>query len=342
MNEAFINKTLSRCKRIVIKEILKLIPRKEPRATLYDLIAEYPSRAGKGLRPALCISTCCAYGGAREQALNSAVAFELFHNAFLIHDDVEDGSKRRRREPTLSEMVGVPIAVNVGDAMNVLAMRPLIRNLGILGPEKSYIIFWEVERMARESMEGQAIELGWVRNNTWDLSPNDYYVMTRKKTGWYTCIVPCRVGALIAGRSREEVKVFNGFGYNLGVGFQIQDDILNLVGEEDLYGKERAGDLWEGKRTLMLIHLLNTCSSRERKKLITILSKPREKKKIDEIAYILGLMNQHGSIEFARRTAATFAKRAKFILHRKLADMPSSIHKRFIAEIVDYMIYRRL
>lgn len=289
MNEAFVNETLSHYKRIVIREILKLIPRREPRATLYDLIAEYPSRVGKGIRPALCINTCCAYGGTLELALNSSVAIELFHNAFLIHDDVEDGSERRRSEPTLVVKVGVPIAVNVGDAMNVLAMRPLINNLDALGPEKTYTIFWEIEKMARESMEGQAIELGWVRDNTWDLSPSDYYVMTRKKTCWYTCIVPCRIGALIAGRSREEVKVFNSFGYNLGVAFQIQDDILNLVGEESLYGKEQAGDLWEGKRTVMLIHLLNTCSTRQRKKLITILSKPREKKKATRSLTFWGL-----------------------------------------------------
>ena len=98
---------------------------------MYELVPTYPSRPGKGLRAALCLATCGALGGRLERALNSAVAVELFHNAFLIHDDVQDESESRRGGPTLHAEHGVGIAVNVGNAMNLLALgRRQVRRFG--------------------------------------------------------------------------------------------------------------------------------------------------------------------------------------------------------------------
>ena len=110
--------------------------------------------------------------------------------------------------------------------------------------------------MARESIEGQAIELGWRRDNALRLGDADYLEMVLKKTCWYTTIYPSRVGALIGTRGDCDLDRFVRFGFFLGAAFQIQDDLLNLEGDPLRYGKELDGDLWEGKRTLMLIHLL--------------------------------------------------------------------------------------
>ena len=101
-----------------MKALIAGIPTTEPRRYLYDLVPLYPLRPGKGFRPGLCLATCGAFGGPPDAALNSAVALELFHNAFLVHDDVEDGSLSRRGGPTLAAEHGLAIAVNVGDAMN--------------------------------------------------------------------------------------------------------------------------------------------------------------------------------------------------------------------------------
>src|SRR5918996_1930660 len=95
---------------------------------LYDLLSDYPFREGKGLRPAICFAACRACGGRTEQALLSATALELFHNAFLVHDDVEDGSEFRRGRFTLFKEHGAPVAINVGDATNVVAMDLLLAN----------------------------------------------------------------------------------------------------------------------------------------------------------------------------------------------------------------------
>ncbi|MGZ4722759.1 MAG: polyprenyl synthetase family protein, partial [Ilumatobacteraceae bacterium] len=146
------------------------LPEREPRRYLYDLVGDYPQRSGKGLRPGLCLATCRAFGGDVARVLRVAVTIELYHNAFLIHDDVEDGSEFRRGQATMHESFGVPIAVNVGDALNVLSLRPLMDSLPVLGPHVTWQLMNEIEHMVRESVEGQAMELGWVRDNECELT----------------------------------------------------------------------------------------------------------------------------------------------------------------------------
>ncbi len=224
---------------------------REPRRHLYDLVADYPSRGGRMLRPSLCIATARAFGAGREDAVRTAVALELLHNAFLVHDDVEDESDERRGRPTLHALHGVPLAVNVGDALTLLGLRALLDNRLRLGPWLTMRILEEAERMARETVEGQAVELGWRRDNATELTETDYLQMVLKKTCWYTTIWPSRVGALIGTRSDRDLDRFLRFGFFLGAAFQIQDDLLNLLGDRARYGKEIDGDVWEGKRTVM-------------------------------------------------------------------------------------------
>jgi len=318
------------------------LPAKEPRRHLYDLVPAYPKRAGKGFRPGLCIATCRAFGGNARAALRSAVAIELFHNAFLVHDDVEDGSIYRRGLATLHAEHGVGIAVNVGDAMNVLAIRHLMGNLGSIGPNLTWQVFTEIEHMVRQSVEGQAMELGWVHDNVCDLTVADYLRMTLKKTCWYTCIHPCRIGALIGSGGKVGLDRFNRFGYFMGAAFQIQDDILNLVGERKKYGKEIGGDIWEGKRTMMLIHVLNRSTAAQKTRLRAFLATPREQRKESDIRWVYGLMARYDSIEFARDSARQLAGAAMQEFPVAYAELPDSPDKQFIHDIIAYMIERDL
>lgn len=318
------------------------LPTKEPRRYLYDLVADYPKREGKAIRPALCIATCRAFGGSIESILPSAVAIELFHNAFLVHDDVEDGSADRRGEPTLLAGYGPGIAINVGDGMNVLSIGVLMENLTRLGPNLTWRVFSEIEHMARQSVEGQALELGWVRDNSCELSEEDYLRMTLKKTCWYTCVHPCRIGALVASGASVDPDRFNRFGYYMGAAFQIQDDILNLVGEHAKYGKEIGGDIWEGKRTMMLIHLLNNASPFEKNRLRRFLATPRKERRADDVRWTYRLMMKYKSIEFARSNAQQLAGAALREFITAYGDVPDSPDKDFIQNIVLYMIERDL
>ena len=244
-------------------------------APLMEIARDYPLRGGRMLRPSLCIASACAFGAEREDAVRTEAALELLHNAFLVHDDIEDDSDERRGRPTLHRLHGVPVAINAGDALTVLSLRPLIDNFGWLGPRLALRVMEEAERMASETVEGQAIELAWRRDNVMVLDDSDYLAMILKKTCWYTTLYPMRVGALIGSRDRLAIDRLMRFGFFLGSAFQIQDDLLNLVGDRERYGKEIDGDLWEGKRTLLLIHLLRCSSPGERVQLAEILSLPR-------------------------------------------------------------------
>lgn len=318
--------------------LLDLIPEGGP-PYLYDLVADYPRRLGKGLRAALCLATCEALGGSGEQALNSAVAMELFHNAFLIHDDVQDGSLERRGQATLHREHGIGIAVNVGNATNLLALQRLLENRGVLGAERTALIVDETQRMMRHSLEGQAIELGWIRDNACGLGPRDYLRMCLKKTSWYSFIYPLRVGAIVAQGAQPAAR-FARLGWYLGAAFQIQDDVLNLTGDFRRYRKEIAGDLREGKRTLMLIRLLRVCSAEERRALERCLAKSPDGRTEGEVDWVLGMMRRYRTVEYAKRMARQLAGAALVEAMAAFRGTADSAAKWFVLEAVLYTVRR--
>jgi geranylgeranyl diphosphate synthase type II len=125
--------------------------------------------------------------------------------------------------------------------------------MGLFGSALGLRILREMEAVAWHSLEGQAIELGWIRENVLELDDADYLKMVLKKTCWLATIHPSRIGALIGSRGMLDLEPFIRFGFFLGAAFQIQDDVLNLA-PDYRYGKELNGDLLEGKRSLLLIH----------------------------------------------------------------------------------------
>ena len=347
-DEALVSRVLGESRAAVQQELARLFERRRETGygPLYDLLADYPFREGKGLRPAICLAACRAAGGWTEQALTSATALELFHNAFLVHDDVEDGSQFRRGRVTLFEAHGVPIAVNVGDATNVLALGLLLHNTETLGVRKTLLVLREVERMSRESVEGQAIELNWIRDGVFDLEDRDYVRMAYKKTCWYTVIAPLRIG-VICGSPPGPESPLDGelaplieLGHLAGIAFQISDDLLNLEADEALYGKETSGDLWEGKRTLMLMHFMRTARGATRTRAQRVLRTPRQAKDPADVAWLLDAMREAGSLEHGRATAATFSARA---LELDAGDAPyfrDNDDRRFLREMLRYVIDR--
>jgi len=315
------------------------LPSHEPRRHLYDLVADYPLRGGKMMRPSLCIATARAFGARPDDALGTAVAIELLHNALLIHDDIEDGSEQRRGRPTLHAEYGVPLALNAGDTLTLISLRPLIENCVRLGGEVAMKIMHESERVALESAEGQAMELGWRRENMIDLDDADYLEMVLKKTCWLASIYPIRVGALIGTRGAADLDSFIRFGFFLGATFQIQDDLLNLVADQS-YGKERDGDLWEGKRTLMLIRLFRESSLDERERLASILRTDRAERTANDVGWIRAQMDRYGCIDYARRYAHRLAGAALHEYSVAFSRLPDSRDKRFIGEMVTWVVER--
>jgi len=281
---------------------------------LYKMMRDYPSRQAKGMRPFLCVTTCRAGGGERSDALLTAACIELFQHWILIHDDIEDGSELRRGEPALHVKYGVPLALNAGDALHARMWGALALNNASLGPQRTIRIIEEFSHMVNETTEGQHMELGWIARKKWDLQESDYYAMCARKTSWYTIAGPCRLGAIAAGADENVMRKLKEFGLRLGVAFQIQDDSLNLFGDQEKYGKAKSDDILEGKRTLILLHLLGTVEGREREKLVSIMNKDRAAKTSEDVANVLSMVEKHDAVGYARKRAIEMMKEAVGIL----------------------------
>ncbi len=326
----------------VDKFILEYLPQRgevKEIQLLYKMMRDYPSRPGKGLRSSLCIFTCETFGGDKEKAIRTAAALEVFQSWILIHDDIEDSSELRRGKPVLHRKYGIPMAINTGDALHAKMWDILMGNQEILGKNKTIEIIKEFLRMINETTEGQHIELSWVANNSWDQKEEDYYLMVNKKTSWYTCTAPCRIGATIANLNKNKLDDLILFGSKLGIAFQIQDDILNLKGDEKKYGKEQGGDIIEGKRTLMLIHLINKSNEKDRKKTLEIMSKNRKYRTPTDVKDILNLMDKYGSIDYAKLKAEENANEAKRLFKDIFRETPITFSKN-LEELIDFMVQR--
>jgi geranylgeranyl diphosphate synthase, type II len=368
---------LALCKEACDGEIERLYGPDERGANgLYDLILDYPLRGGKALRPALSIAACLGLGGHLEAILPTAATLELYHNAFLIHDDIEDESWWRRGKPTLHIDHGVPIAVNVGDAMLSMSLQPLLDNVDRVGLGPALRILRAIAKMTRLTVDGQALELDWVRSNRWRLDDADYLKMVELKTSWYTFITPLQAGAIAAGVTPDRMAALESLGRHLGAAFQITDDLLNLRADPQEYGKEIGGDIWEGKRTLMLLHALRCAESKDQERAVQILAKrrpapdgelelielldrltacgqlsqsgraeiaarvqahqPSETKSLNDIQWLYELMTDVGSLKHARDVATGHAQKAASEL-AGLDWFPHSRHRDMLADLVDYV-----
>jgi geranylgeranyl diphosphate synthase type II len=162
----------------------------------------------------------------------------------------------------MHEEFGIPTAINVGDGMLALGLGPLLQNIQTIGLGPALKILEEFKRLAVTSAQGQMVEIDWIRERRWDLTDADYIEMVRAKTGTYSFVSPLRIGGIAAGATEPVLAKLARFGDALGVAFQIVDDLLSITALES--GKDRLGDLWEGKRTLLVLGALNNSSPSER------------------------------------------------------------------------------
>jgi geranylgeranyl diphosphate synthase, type II len=305
--------------RALDEAMLAALPKEHAHVELrrfYGLIGDYPLRGGKRLRGQLLLQSLRAHGGDWHVGVEVAAALELFQNWVLIHDDVEDDSEERRGRPTLHRLAGAPIAINVGDALHVYMWRAL-HEVRSLPPEVWCKVLDEFAWMIARTAEGQHLDLAWVGQGRFDVSEADYLEMVTLKTAYYTVVCPLRLGALCAGRAPD--KRLTEAGIDLGVAFQIRDDVLNL-GSEAAYGKEFAGDLFEAKRTLVLVHFFAHASKAEADEARRVLAKPRREKTPEEVTRVLALLGRHGSLRYAQEVAEARARRGLELLEEALPN----------------------
>jgi len=281
---------------------LDVVSRHSPlRTYLYDILDEFITRGGKRARPAMAMLACEAVGGDPNKAMSAGCAIEFFHAAALIHDDIMDASQLRRGQKCAHIVHGEPLAINAGDYALGLVCTIVVRD-PLLDDATKLAVLDVIGEMSARTVEGQALDVGWVRDQVYDLAPADYLRMALGKTGYYSGIAPLKAGAIIGGGTAREVEALQEFGRDSSIAFQIQDDLLNILGDVDTMGKDYLTDVLESKRTLMVIHCLSVADPADRQRLADILHLGHDKT-LEHAAEVVDLLNRYDSLGFARRTA---------------------------------------
>jgi len=316
-------------------EIKRMFPEHLEPKCFYDPIRYILSQGGKRLRPSLCLLACETVGGAAEDALQTAVAIEMIHNFTLLHDDVMDKAERRRGKKAAHKIWGEELVINSGDGLFAMAFHTVLKTpVRRVGDAERLI---KVVKLLAETVSriahGQALDLTLAKKS--NVTVEEYMEMIRLKTG-ALFEASLAAGAILGGGSGEEVKALQVFGEKFGLGFQIRDDLLDL--QEDLnkkFGKVFAGDIAMGKRTLMVVHALQTPGS-DKEKLLQILDKPPEQTTDQDKRFAIKILEENGSINYATRVANRMIEEAK----RSIACLEETDAKRTLLELADFAVLR--
>lgn len=226
-----------------------------PPAELYEPVRYMLGLGGKRIRPLFVLMACELFNGKAEDALSAAIAIELFHNFTLVHDDVMDNAPLRRNKPTVHNKWNNHIAILSGDVMMVKAYQLLSNSK--LPPAILSTVLASFNEMAVHVCEGQQWDLNYEQQHT--ISIPHYFKMIELKTA--SLIASCmQIGALIGGAKAEDAKNMYAFGKYTGIAFQLQDDLLDVYGEEEKFGKLKGGDILANKKTFLLLKASNIAS----------------------------------------------------------------------------------
>ncbi len=256
---------------------------------------------GKALRPTLCLLACEAVGGRPWQALPAAAALELLHNFTLIHDDVQDEDLERRHRPTVWAIWGKPQAINAGDAMHTLAALTILK-LGERGisTQKTLKAIQILEESCLRVIEGQYLDLSF--EYKLDTRVEAYLEMVERKTAsLFEAAV--WIGALLGTEDERLIAGLRGYGRELGLAFQIRDDILGIWGGEEKTGKRAASDIRRRKKTLPVVYAL------ERSERLRQLYQ-KEELQAKEVSLAVEILEHSGSQDFAQQLAQEHCHRA--------------------------------
>jgi len=267
-------------------------------------------RGGKRWRPALMLLIHEALGGKRKDIIDFVVIPEVIHNGTLIIDDVEDSGETRRGRPCIHKKFGIDVAINVGNTMYYIPLTVIGKNKDRF-PENVMLRLYETinEEMLKLSF-GQGTDIIWHKGmgGADNVSEKEYLQMCAFKTGTLARLA-AKMGALLAGADDEKVRIIGEYAETIGVGFQIQDDILDIIAKDrEKFGKVYGNDIKEGKRTLMVIHSLQNASEEDRVRLLEILGMHTDEKEIVDEA--ISIMEKYGSVPYAKEYAEDMVRSA--------------------------------
>lgn len=252
--------------RKIIDEHLKQLILETKPASLYEPIKYILNAGGKRIRPVILLLACESLGGSYKDALNAAVAVEIFHNFTLVHDDIMDNAELRRGLKTIHKKWDVNTAILSGDAMFALAYKLLSQ---VKSPRIDEI-FNAFSQSAIEVCEGQALDLEL--ETSFDVEIEDYIEMITKKTA-SLIKNSAKIGGLIANGEDKQIQALENYGLNIGLAFQLQDDLLDVVANSEEFGKSIGGDIVNGKRTYLLISAKNKAKGEDREVIMKVFNK---------------------------------------------------------------------
>lgn len=324
-NQQF-QKLLENYRSIVNKTVLDELKNRKPKS-LYDPLIYFFSSGGKRLRSILLL--LCANSVNKElssEPINQAIAIELLHNFTLIHDDIMDNSEKRHNKLTLHKKYDVSTAVLAGDALLALAYEFLSRDL----KQNSEKIFQEFTNALTVVCEGQALDKEFETRNK--VSIDEYFNMISRKTGALIKST-CRIGALTQTSNEIVVNKLGEFGELIGIAFQIQDDLFDIIGDEKTFGKKKGSDLVEGKKTYLLLKALQKARGKDLIKIKKLIKnkgiKPDKIKEYINIYYDLGI------IDLAKKEIENFRQRADLILDELKKQIDSENLKLFLSLVIN-------
>jgi geranylgeranyl diphosphate synthase, type II len=287
--------------RIKVEERLSIALKNREPHSLYKPAAYILKSGGKRLRPLLVLFSAKAAGGKFSMAYNAAIAVELLHNFTLVHDDIMDNADKRRGRLTLHKKYDISTAILAGDSLLSIAYEYLIKDSGNHLKE----VLDSFTHGLVEVCEGQSMDKDFELLD--QVSIEKYMEMIEKKTAAMAEMC-CIIGAYIANASKQEIKAMAGFGKNIGIAFQIQDDLLDISGNESEFGKFVGGDLVEGKKTYLFLKALEKSSGKDRKEFLGIIE--RKGIKQDEIPKFQALYCKLGVLEDARKEIIRYSNKA--------------------------------
>ena len=295
------------------------------RVGLVDLVTRYIIRQkGKKLRPLLVLLSAKVSGGINERSYRGAVLVELLHTATLVHDDVVDNADKRRGLWSINKVFKNKIAVLMGDYL-------LSKGLLIAMEGKDYDFLEVVTNTVKRMSEGELLQIQKTRKL--DIDEETYFRVISDKTASLieTC---CTIGAMSAATNPEYISSMKEFGLNLGISFQIRDDILDYEGSLSITGKRAGGDIKEKKITLPLIYSLNQVSPEKASEIRKIIKNGKEKPNVDTV---INFVRENKGIDYAVGQARTYSQAAKDALKK----LPDSQSKLALEALVDFVVDRK-
>ncbi len=286
-----------------------------------ELLAHSRSLGGKRLRPALLLLVARSLGSVSRGHVYAAASLEMLHLATLVHDDVLDGSRTRRHKITVHEKFGDRAGVLLGDYL-------FTHSFSVVGKAGCLVSIQKLAQSSNLVCEGE-ISQG-ASASEFGLSEESYFGIVSRKTG-ELCAAACGIGAVLSGADERLVGQFEDYGRELGVAFQIIDDVLDLVGDPTKVGKTLGTDLQNRKPTLPVIHALRVCEHEQREQLLGLL-----KAETVDVDAVLKILTESGSIEYARDKARECAESAA----RFVASLPESEANASLAAIARMMVQR--